>query len=143
MLDSTARNGQHIGIRAFTLGRAVHVGNRVARSTRVHVGSVGIEAGLRCLVIPEAEILTFVVGSVGSVGVDRLASISTGELAVAHLLVHPVGFAIGNTGLVSYGRTRFGVVAFCCVKVTYKVVGHDRIHLIILLVAKDAEVVVT
>ena len=96
-----------------------------------------------CALIPITEVLALVVGCVGSVGVDSLAGIGTIELAVTHLLVHPVGFAIGNTGLVSYGRTRFGVVAFCCVKVTYKVVGHDRIHLIILLVAKDAEVVVT
>ena len=95
-----------------------------------------------CALIPITEVLAFVVGCVGSVGVDSLTGIGTIELAVTHLLVHPVGRAISYTRLVAYGGTRSGLVTLC-VKITYKVVAHDRIHLIIFLVAKDAEVVVT
>ena len=88
---------------AFPLRRTIYIGNGLVRSSRVYIRSVGIEAGLACALIPVTEVLTLVVGSVGSVGVDRLASISTGELAEAHLLIHPVGRTISHTRLVSPG----------------------------------------
>ena len=137
--ERTIGDFQYIGITILFHICAIHIGDYLIISIRADIGGIGIEAGVSCTLVPIFQILLGVVRLIGAR--KGLSGIGAEILILTQTFVHPVGHAICYARLIARRSSRL-LIAEILVKIAYKIVREDPVHLVRRFIPEHAEVVV-